>query len=101
MTTDSYQIDVKLKEALGKELFAESYQIQLAQEFVANKNPKDHGFKNHVEGFLVQLKQNSSPLTKQSFTKWQIYVVSYGMNTGSEINGDRPSIVYKAPHSTF
>lgn len=23
------------------------------------------------------------------------------MNTGSEINGDRPSIIYKATHSTF
>lgn len=36
-----------------------------------------------------------------SLSKWQIYVVSYGMNTGSEVNGDRPSIIYKDSQNTF
>jgi mRNA-degrading endonuclease toxin of MazEF toxin-antitoxin module len=38
---------------------------------------------------------------KQTYAKRQIYVVNYGMNTGSEINGDRPSIIYKASYATF
>lgn len=38
---------------------------------------------------------------KQRYVKRHIYVVNYGMNTGSEINGNRPSIIYKASHSTY
>jgi hypothetical protein len=68
---------------------------------VENTNAKEHGFKNHVNGFVDALKQNSTSTEKQIYAKRQIYVVNYGMNTGSEINGNRPSIIYKASHSTF
>lgn len=37
-----YHIDVQLKEALGKEVFGESYKIQLENAFVESKVPKDH-----------------------------------------------------------
>lgn len=82
-------------------MFGEAFTLKLLPEFVHNTQPKEHGFKNHVQGFVNSLKQNSIIGEKQSYTKRQIYVVSYGMNTGSEINGDRPSIIYKASHSTF
>ena len=96
-----YQLDVCLKETAGNDVFLESYKIALLREFVENTAPKEHGFKNHLEGFLVQLKQNSKPLSKQPLKKWQVFVVSYGMNTGSEINGERPSLIFKANHSTL
>jgi mRNA-degrading endonuclease toxin of MazEF toxin-antitoxin module len=32
---------------------------------------------------------------KKAFKKWEVYVVAYDMNTGSEVNGQRPSIVFK------
>lgn len=95
-----YQLDVILKDA-GKEAFANSYKIALRETFVNNKEPKEHGFKNHVEGFVTQLKFNAQTLTKLSLAKWQIFVVSFGMNTGSEVNGDRPSIIYKETHNTL
>ncbi len=96
-----YELAISLKELLWNSVFSESYRIALRDKFVENKNPKEHGFKNHLEGFVFQLKQNSKELVKQAYSKRQIYVVSYGMNTGSEINGDRPSLIYKASDSTL
>lgn len=50
---------------------------------------------------MTQLKLNATPLQKQSLKKREIYVVNYGMNTGSEMNGDRPSIIYKSDNYTL
>lgn len=85
--TNAYQIDVELKDiATGTSVFSESYRIALRREFVESQQPKEHCFKNHVEGFLTLLKRNNSELVKKNFNKWDVYVVSYGMNAGSEIN---------------
>lgn len=100
--TKDYQLDILLKEkSTWKEAFSESYQIAMRPEFVANTTPKEHGFKNHAASFVVQLQKNSYPLVKRPFKKRQIYVVSYGMNLGSEVNGDRPSIIYKNSNFTL
>lgn len=96
-----YQLEVSLKELLWKELFWESFTLKLLPKFVENVNPKEHWIKNHVNWFVDSLKQNSTTVEKQTYTKWQIYVVNYWMNTGSEINGNRPSIIYKDTHSTY
>lgn len=66
-----------------------------------NKLPKEHCFKNHVEGFLTQIKRNNSKVRNTVHDKREIVVVSYGMNTGSEVNGERPSIVYKTDENTL
>lgn len=100
--TNAYQLDVNLKDiATGTDAFSESYRVVMWRDFVENKQPKDHCFKNHVEGFVTLLRKNLLPLTKNNYKKWDIYVVSYGMNVGSEINGERPSIVYKANGNTL
>jgi hypothetical protein len=67
-------------------LFGETFTLKLLPKFVENSNPKEHGFKSHVVGFVDALKQNSAPEKKQAYAKRQIYVVNYGINTGSEIN---------------
>jgi len=54
-----------------------------------------------VDRFVEQLRKNSQPEPGLSFTKRQIYTVRYGMNVGTEINGDRPSIIYKGSHSAY
>jgi mRNA-degrading endonuclease toxin of MazEF toxin-antitoxin module len=41
------------------------------------------------------LKLNTNNLHKLPLIKWQIYVVSYGIGTGSEIIANRPSIIFK------
>lgn len=92
-----YTLDIQLKEALWTDVFSESYKIVLRDEFVNKDHPKELSFRNHVYGFLSQLKNNNSPLTKKVLAKRDVYVVSYGLNnTGSEVNGDRPSIIYKS-----
>ncbi|HMG66361.1 MAG TPA: hypothetical protein VK588_01705 [Chitinophagaceae bacterium] len=75
--------------------------MELSKEYVKDRTPKNHNFWNHMRGAMERAKLNDSPLQKQPFRKRQIYVVRYGMNDGSEINGDRPSIIYKASHSTL
>lgn len=100
--TKEYQIDVLLKEANGwPDIFSESYKIALWPHFVNSTMIKEHNFKNHVESFLTQLKRNNYPLVKKPFKKWEVYTVNYGMNTGSEVNGERPSILYKWSQNTF
>lgn len=97
----NYELNVCVREVMWKEVFNESYQLQLEPSFIENKLPKAHGLQNHVRGFVSQLKLNTLPVSKLPLKKREIYVVSYGMNTGSEINRDRPSIVYKDDQYTF
>lgn len=81
-------------------MFGESYKIALLKEFVDNKQAKGHGFTNHLRGFLIQLIQNNAPLPQRTLKKREIVVVNYGMNTGSEVNGARPSLIYKHSANT-
>ena len=101
-TAKEYQLEINLKDIAWSDVFSESYKIALRDTFVnpTSPSPKGHSFKNHAHSFVTQLKQNSKPLARLTLRKWQVVVVSYGMNTGSEINGDRPSVVFKADHST-
>lgn len=91
----NYQLEINLKEIGWKDVFSESYKIALRDTFVNQNWPKDHSFKNHAHSFVNQIKQNNVPATKREFKKYEIYVVRFGMNYGSEINGDRPALVYK------
>lgn len=100
--TKEYELAIQLKEATEwTDIFSESYRIALWPQFVSNDAPKEHNFKNHLASFLRQLKKNNHPVVKKPFKKWEIYTVSYGMNTGSEVNGERPSILYKDSKNTL
>lgn len=100
--TKDYQIDIKLMDAASwNSIFSESYRIALWKEFVDNKMPKEHGFKNHVEGFLIQLKNNSKAVVNNPVEKWSIHTVDLGIWVGSEIISSRPCLVYKSSDSTL
>lgn len=99
MNTKQYQLDVCLKDA-WKDVFSESYKIALRDTFVEGKWIKEQNFKNHVEGFVTQLKINCNALPQIPFKKRQVYVCSFWASAWSEIMGDRPVIVVKATHST-
>ncbi len=104
MNKKNYQLEISLKEFTWngvKDVFSKSYKIAMRKEFVDNTNLKDHWFENHVMWFLTQLKTNCKPLVTQPFEKRQIYTINFGMNIGSEINGFRPSLIYKASHNTL
>ena len=64
-------------------------------DFVNGNFLKAQTLRNHVNNFIRQLKLNSLPTMERKFTKREIYAVDYGVNTGSEINGIRPSLIYK------
>ena len=46
---NEYKLEVALKTLNDEQVFAESYKMPLLDNFVKNVNPKEHGFKNHVE----------------------------------------------------
>lgn len=86
---------------MKRAVWREFYTRELLPDLVHNQEPKEHNFRNHLAGFLEALKRQSHAISKQKLTKRHVYVVKYRMNTSSEINGDRPSIIYKASHSTL
>lgn len=89
-----YLIEVRVKRA-NKNVFARTYRIALRDEFVNGDFLKAHTLQNHVNNFIKQVKLNSLPTVERTFAKREIYAVDYGINTGSEINGIRPSLIYK------
>jgi hypothetical protein len=96
-----YVVTVKLQELIGKMICEGTYRLPLSTKFINEESGKQHTFFNHMQWFIQKLKQNDLSVIKRSFSKWQIYLVRYGMNIGSEMNGDRPSLIFKSSHNTF
>lgn len=90
--------------SLKETLFKNSYTLNLREVFVKNNEKKSSGLENNVNWFLEKLKLSNSEnekLYKSHFIKWSIYYVDYGINIGSEINGNRPSLMLKKTPKSF
>ncbi len=81
-----HEVTVTLKERFGKEAFAKTYRIALWDDFVGNKNPKEHGFLAHTTSFIDTLIMNNTTLTKPQCKKRDVYVVKFGLGVGTEIS---------------
>ena len=91
---------MQVKDTLWKDVFSETYRIAMRDSFVNNGDLKEHGLKNHVHDFVSKLKLNNATLPDLTLSKRDIYSVKFGMNAGSEINGERPWIVFKHDTAT-
>jgi len=91
--------------SLKETLFKNSYTLNLREVFVKNNEKKSSGLENNVNWFLKKLKlsnhEKSPEFHNSTFHKWSIYYVNYGINIGSEINGNRPSIMIKDTFNTY
>ena len=50
---------------------------------------------SHTKWFNTKIKLNHKPECLDVINKWRVCMVDYGMNIGTEINGIRPSIIFK------
>lgn len=90
--------------SIKETFFKNSYTLNLREVFVKNNEKKSSGLENNVNWFLEKLKLSNSEnekFYKTHFIKWSIYYVDYGINIGSEINGNRPSLMLKKTPKSF
>ena len=76
--------------------FNESWKVSLHPNFLNFKDVKKHNITSHARRFKNKIKLNHLTEEIEAINKWKICVVDFGMNIGTEINGIRPVIVYKA-----
>ncbi len=70
-------------------------------EFIVQTEEKKHNLQNHLYWLKEKIRLNQLPEVIKASTKWSIYYVNYGINVWNEINGKRPSIIYKNSAWTF
>lgn len=67
----------------------------LHEDFIKNKEDKKHNMNSHTKWFNKKIKLNHLQENLQIINKWKICMINYGMNIWTEINGIRPSIIFK------
>ncbi|MDQ7008697.1 MAG: type II toxin-antitoxin system PemK/MazF family toxin [Candidatus Gracilibacteria bacterium] len=77
-------------------LFYKSYLENIHKDFIENKEEKKHNINSHSNWFNRKIKLNHQKENIQIINKWKLCMVDYGMNIGTEINGVRPSIIFKS-----
>lgn len=87
--------------SLKETIFKNSYVLNLREVFIKNNESKSSGLENNVNWFLRKLKLNNSHETDSITVKWSVYYVDFGINIGTEINGIRPALIYKATKFSY
>jgi mRNA-degrading endonuclease toxin of MazEF toxin-antitoxin module len=82
-------------------IYMKNFIMYVREDFVADTVEKKHNLQNHLYWLKEKIRLNQSSEIQKPSTKWSIYYVDYGINVGNEINGVRPSIMYKDSQYTF
>lgn len=102
MLNQSIQITVQIIDYITKAvLYLKDFPLSVRIDFITATEAKKHSVENHLEWVAQKITINERPEVINRKKKWSIYLVNYGMNIGSEINGMRPSIVYKKSQFAF
>ncbi|MDR0860455.1 MAG: type II toxin-antitoxin system PemK/MazF family toxin [Candidatus Peribacteria bacterium] len=83
------------------DFFNETRKVAMHPNFLNVKDTKKHNITNHARRFKNKINLNHRKEEVQSMNKRRICIVDFGMNIGSEINGIRPVIVYKASNYKY
>ncbi len=83
------------------ELSSKKYTLQMHQDFIENIESKKHNFLSHLTWFIKKIKINHEKENNLVINRWKICSVDYGVNIGTEINGVRPSIVFKSSSAKY
>ncbi len=78
------------------DVFSEDWEISMHPNFLNLKDSKRHNITSHSRWFKNKIKLNHLKEGIEAINKRKICIVDFGMNIGTEINGIRPVIVYKA-----
>lgn len=76
-------------------IFKRNFQMYVSPDFIDQETPKKHNLNNHISWFKNKIKYNHQKETVGLMMKRSLYYVDYGINIGTEINGIRPSLIYK------
>ena len=82
-------------------LYQNWYTQKLHIDFIDNKEEKKHNMNSHSNWFNKKIKINHEEEQLEIINKWKLCMVDYGMNIWTEINGLRPSIIYKSSSSKY
>lgn len=82
-------------------LYIRNFTMFVRDEFIVQTEEKKHNLQNHLYWLKEKIRLNQLPEVVKASTKWTIYYVNYGINVWNEINGKRPSIIYKDSAWTF
>lgn len=98
--TEKYELSIEAKKQ-NKIAFKKGYNTQLHEDFVQKTEEKKHNLANHSKWFTDKIKLNHKFEKDTIISKWKIVLIDFGMNVGTEINGVRPALVYKASHYKY
>jgi len=88
---------IELKEYISrKDIFRNTWKFFIREDFLINSESKSHNLENHIENFKEKIKINQQLENRKDFMKYDIYYVNYGINVWNEINGIRPSLIFKS-----
>lgn len=88
---------VEVKEYLSrKDIFQKIWKFFIREDFLETSEEKAHNLSNHIENFKEKIKINQQWENRRDFEKYDIYYINYGINIWNEINGTRPSLVFKS-----
>jgi len=77
-------------------LFQNIWKFFIREDFLESSQDKSHNLQNHIENFKEKIKINQQAENRKDFMKYDIYYVNYGINIWNEINGIRPSLIFKS-----
>jgi hypothetical protein len=80
---------------------AHDYKVQLHEDFINNTESKKHNLLSHMDWFIKKIKINHEKENNLIINRWKICSVDYGINIGTEINGIRPSIIFKSSSAKY
>lgn len=78
------------------ENFVESRKLLLHPNFLNTKDTKKQNMTSHARWFKNKIKINHEKEEIEAINKWKICIVDFGMNVWTEINWQRPVIIYKS-----
>lgn len=88
---------IEVKDYISRvNIFQNMWRFFIREDFLQNSQEKAHNLSNHIENFKEKIKINQQSENRKDFLKYDIYYVNYGMNIWNEINGIRPSLVFKS-----
>lgn len=77
------------------EYLKKSFRMYVSEDFIRTDTPKKHTLLNHVYRFKRSIWYTHQKETNGLMMKRSLYYVDYGINVWTEINGLRPSLVFK------
>lgn len=96
MPNINIDLHITIKDIIKKTtLYIKNFTMFVRAEFIIGTEGKKHNIENHLEWLKTKIRINQQKEVSQQKTKWSVYYINYGINIGSEINGTRPSIIFK------